>query len=48
MISYSKEFSEIGIFTKNEGETFVVVFLHKTNEQVCVYILFSIYFKIEL
>lgn len=39
MILYSKEFSEIGIFTKNEGETFVVVFLHKTNEQVYTFYL---------
>lgn len=44
MLFYSIEFSEIGIFTKNEGEIFVASFLHKTNKQVYIYVLFSIYF----
>lgn len=39
-----RQFSEIGIFTKNEGEIFVAVFLYETNKQVYVYTLFSIYF----
>lgn len=44
MLFYSIEFSEMGISTKNEGKIFVAVFLCKTNKQVHVYILFSIYF----
>ena len=44
MLLYSRQFSEIGIFTTNEGEIFVAVFLYETNKQVYVYTLFSIYF----
>lgn len=44
MLLYGIEFSEMGIFAKNEGEISVVVFLCKTNKQAYVHILCSIYF----
>ena len=36
-----RQFSEIGIFTKNEGEIFVAVFLYETNR--CMYTLYLVF-----